>query len=75
MFKNAIMSINAVKIINNIMTVSMVLAFTIAILMVVAGIIAQIAYGFISKEATTCFALGVIAAVSFICMCYYVQLH
>lgn len=68
-------AVNCDAIVNNIMGVVALLGSIIMVLMVIAGTISIMNYGWGSQEASTCGAIAVCAGMMVFFACYYVQLH
>ena len=68
-------AVNCDAIVNNIMGVVALLGSIIMVLMVIAGTISIMNYGWGSQEASTCGAIAVCAGMMVFFSCYYIQLH
>ena len=68
-------AINADTMVRNIMGVVAALGAIVMVLMVVAGTISIMNYGWSSQEASTCGAIAVCAGMMMFFACYYIQLH
>lgn len=68
-------AVNCDAIVNNIMGVVALLGSIIMVLMVIAGTISIMNYGWSSQEASTCGAIAVCVGMMVFFACYYVQLH
>lgn len=73
-FVNSI-SVNFDVVVRNIMGIVALLGSIVMVLMIVAGTISIMHYGWSSQEASTCGAIALCAGVMVFFSCYYVQLH
>lgn len=62
-------------VVRNIMGIVAALGAIVMILMVIAGTISIMNYGWSSQEASICGAIGVCAGMMVFFACYYIQLH
>ena len=62
-------------VVRNIMGIVAALGAIVMVLMIVAGTISIMNYGWSSQEASTCGAIAVCAGMMVFFACYYVQLH
>lgn len=68
-------SIDFDLVVRNIMGIVALLGSIVMVLMIVAGTISIMHYGWSSQEASTCGAIALCAGVMVFFSCYYVQLH
>lgn len=66
---------NSEVIVRNIMGLVALLGSIVMILMLIAGTISIMNYGWSSQEASTCGAIALCAGMMVFFACYYVQLH
>lgn len=68
-------AVNSDVLVRNIMGLVALAGSIIMILMVIAGTISIMNYGWSSQEASTCGAIAVCAGMMVFFACYYIQLH
>ena len=68
-------AIDSAALVRNIMGVVAALGAIIMVLMVIAGTINIMTYGWSSQEASTCGAIALCAGMMMFFACYYIQLH
>lgn len=73
-FVNSI-SVNFDVVVRNIMGIVALLGSIVMVLMIVAGSISIMHYGWSSQEASTCGAIALCAGMMVFFSCYYIQLH
>nr|DAY74659.1 MAG TPA: hypothetical protein [Caudoviricetes sp.] len=66
---------NSEVVVRNIMGLVALLGSIVMILMLIAGTISIMNYGWSSQEASTCGAIALCAGMMVFFACYYVQLH
>ena len=68
-------AINSAALVRNIMGAVAALGAIVMVLMVIAGTISIMNYGWSSQQASVCGAIAVCAGMMVFFACYYVQLH
>ena len=72
---NTISAINSEAFVKNIMSATAILGIVVLILMLVAGTINIMNYGWSSQEASTCGAIALCAGMMVFFACNYISMH